>query len=74
MSQASIQRAAEKVKGGKSLADSLQNDPNFLPLVPNMLKIGEQSGSMEDMLGKAADYYEKEVDNEIKPSHPSLSR
>jgi type IV pilus assembly protein PilC len=31
-----------------------------------MLKIGEQSGSMEQMLGKAADYYEKELDNEIK--------
>lgn len=61
----SINRAADKVKGGKSLADSLANDPNFLPLVPSMLKIGEQSGAMEDMLSKAADYYEKEVDNQI---------
>jgi type IV pilus assembly protein PilC len=61
----SIQRAADKVKGGKSLADSLKNDSNFLPLVPNMLKIGEQSGSMEEMLAKAADYYEKEVDNQV---------
>lgn len=63
--QRSITRAAEKVKGGKSLADAITNDPNFLPLVPNMLKIGEQSGSMEDMLSKCADYYEKEVDNEV---------
>jgi type IV pilus assembly protein PilC len=31
-----------------------------------MLKIGEDSGSMEDMLNKTADYYEKEVDNQIK--------
>jgi type IV pilus assembly protein PilC len=61
----SINAAAEKVRGGKSLADSLVNDPHFLPLVPNMLKIGEQSGSMEEMLAKAADYYEKEVDNQI---------
>lgn len=60
-----IQRAAEKVKGGKSLADAMENDPNFLPLVPNMLRIGEQSGSIEQMLAKTADYYEKEVDNEI---------
>ena len=59
----SIDRAAEKVKGGKSLGDSLSGDPNFLPLVPNMLKIGEASGSVEAMLNKAADYYEKEVDN-----------
>jgi type IV pilus assembly protein PilC len=64
--QASLTAAAEKVKGGKSLGDALQGDRNFLELVPNMLKIGEQSGSMEQMLGKAADYYEKELDNEIK--------
>jgi type IV pilus assembly protein PilC len=31
-----------------------------------MLRIGEQSGAMETMLSKVADYYEKEVDNEIK--------
>lgn len=64
--EASIKKATEKVKGGKSLADSLDGDPNFLPLVPNMLRIGEQSGSLEDMLSKTADYYEKEVDNQIK--------
>ncbi len=60
-----IQRAIEKVKGGKSLADSIENDPNFLPLVPNMLRIGEQSGAIEQMMAKLADYYEKEVDNEV---------
>lgn len=64
--EASVEKAAEKVKGGKSLSSALTGDPNFLPLVPNMLQIGEQSGSMEEMLGKAADYYEKEVDNEIR--------
>ncbi len=62
----SLKSATEKVKGGKSLGDALQGDPNFLDLVPNMLKIGEQSGSMEQMLSKAADYYEKELDQEIK--------
>jgi type IV pilus assembly protein PilC len=31
-----------------------------------MIKIGEQSGALETMLGKTADYYEKEVDNQIK--------
>lgn len=62
----SLVKAADKVKGGKALSDSLQNDPNFLDLVPNMLRIGEQSGSLEQMLGKTADYYEKEVDDQIK--------
>ncbi len=64
--EGSINKAIEKVKAGKSLGQSLENDPNFLELVPNMLRIGEESGSMEQMLGKAAEYYEKELDNEIK--------
>jgi len=59
-------RAIEDVKGGKALSEALDKDPNFLELVPNMLRIGEQSGAMETMLAKIADYYEKEVDNEIK--------
>lgn len=63
---ASITKAIEKVKGGKSLSDSLQGDPNFLQLVPDMLKIGEQSGSIEQMLERVAEYYEKEVDTQIK--------
>ncbi|QQS20354.1 type II secretion system F family protein [Candidatus Saccharibacteria bacterium] len=62
---AAIMRAADKVKGGKSLADSMEGDPNFLPLVPNMLRIGEQSGAIEEMMAKVADYYEKEVDTEV---------
>lgn len=62
----SLKAAIEKVKGGKSLSDSLKGDPNFLDLVPDMLKIGEQSGAIEKMLAKTADYYEKEVDNQIK--------
>ncbi len=62
----SLNTAADKVKGGKALSESLTGDTNFLSLVPQMIKIGEQSGSMEAMLGRTADYYEKELDNEIK--------
>lgn len=62
----SIKKAIEKVKGGKALSESLNGDPNFLPLVPSMLSIGEQSGSLEKMLEKTAEYYEKEVDEEVK--------
>lgn len=64
--EASLHRAIEKVKGGKALSDTLTNDPNFLTLVPDMLRIGEQSGAIEQMLSKTADYYEKEVDNQVK--------
>jgi len=61
-----INDAIQKVKGGKSLSESIENKPEFLDLVPQMIKVGEQSGAMEQMMGKIADYYEKEVDNEIK--------
>ena len=62
----SINNATEDVKGGKSLASALEDDPNFLSLVPSMMRIGEESGSMEQMLERSAEYYEKEVENQIK--------
>jgi type IV pilus assembly protein PilC len=62
----SINKAVEQVKGGKSLSSSIEHDPNFLDLVPNMISIGEQSGALETMMGRVADYYEKEVDTQIK--------
>jgi type IV pilus assembly protein PilC len=62
----SLNRASDKVKGGKALSGALRGDPNFLELVPNMLQIGEQSGQIEQMMEKIAEYYEKEVDNQIK--------
>jgi type IV pilus assembly protein PilC len=61
-----IHRSAEKVKGGKALSEGLQNEPIFPELVPNMIHIGEQSGALETMLSKSADYYEKEVDAQIR--------
>lgn len=62
----SIIRATEQVKSGKALSTSIEGDPNFLPLVPGMLHIGEESGASEQMMSKVADYYEKEVDDQIK--------
>lgn len=64
--EASIIRASEKVKGGKALSDSIANDENFLPLVGQMINIGEQSGAIDKMMGKAASFYEDELDNTIK--------
>lgn len=62
----SILAAAEKVKGGKALSTAMMGDPSFLELVPQMVKIGEDSGAIEQMMAKTADYFEKEVDDQIK--------
>ena len=61
-----INRAAEKVKGGKALSSSLENEEYMLIMVPQMIKIGEQSGKIDEMMGKTAQVYEDELDNEIK--------
>ncbi len=64
--EASTKKAADKVKSGKALSDALEDSPSFLPLVPQMIRIGERSGAMDQMLEKTAMYYENELDNEIK--------
>jgi type IV pilus assembly protein PilC len=61
----SITRAADKVKGGKALSFALKSEEYILVLVPQMIKIGEQSGKIDEMMGRAADVYEKELDEEI---------
>ena len=62
----SIDRAAEKVKGGKALSVALKPEDYILPMVPQMIKIGEQSGKIDEMMGKTAQVYEDELDEEIK--------
>ena len=64
--QEALSRTAEKVKSGKSLAKSLKNEELILPLVPQMISIGEQSGGVDTMMGKAATFYENELDDAIK--------
>lgn len=61
-----VMRASEKVKSGKGLAYSLKNEQYILPLVPQMISIGEQSGSIDSMMAKAATFYENELDNTIR--------
>lgn len=61
-----INRAAEKVKGGKALSTSLLKEEYILAMVPQMIKIGEQSGKIDEMMGKTAQVYEDELDEQIK--------
>ncbi len=61
-----IDRAAEQVKGGKSLSVALKPEDYIPALVPQMIKIGEQSGQMAEMMGKTAKVYEDELDEQIR--------
>jgi type IV pilus assembly protein PilC len=62
----SILRATEKVKGGKPLSTALEPETYILPLVYQMIKIGEQSGRIDEMMGKTAQVFEDELDEQIK--------
>ncbi len=68
----SIIRAADKVKGGKALSASLQSEDYILSLVPQMIKIGEQSGRIDEMMGKTAQVYEDELDEQIRTISTSI--
>lgn len=60
-----INRASEKVRGGKTLSESLKNEEVFSKFVPQMISIGEQSGKIDEMMGKVADVYENDLDQSI---------
>ena len=58
-------KSLEIIKGGKALSESLKDRNYMLPLVPQMASIGEESGKIDEMLGKAAQVYENELDEQI---------
>ena len=55
----------QKVHQGVPIAQPLIENPVFPPMVSQMVKIGEETGELEKMLGKIADFYEDEVDTAI---------
>jgi type IV pilus assembly protein PilC len=61
-----LDSAISGVKGGKALSTTLLDKPTFVKLVPQMIKIGEQSGSIDSMLDRVATYFENEVDEEVR--------
>lgn len=63
--QVSVEKAADEVSGGKTLSVALKDKDYIEPLVYQMAAIGEQSGKMDEMLGKAAQVFEDELDEKI---------
>lgn len=54
------------VESGRSLAEPLRNLKIFPPMVVEMVRVGEETGNLDDMLFKVADYYEDEVDRSVE--------
>ncbi len=55
-----------EVSTGSSLTVSMENSGLFPPMVTQMVAIGEESGQLDSMLGKTADFYEAEVDEAVE--------
>jgi type IV pilus assembly protein PilC len=59
--EAELKAAAEEVKNGKPLSEPLRRSPHFPPIVSQMLVVGEETGQIDTVLVKIADFYEEEV-------------
>jgi len=63
---ASISRIHREVKEGKGISEPMRADGVFPSLAVHMLRVGEETGRMEEMLMKVADTYDGEVQNTVK--------
>ncbi|EJT5922597.1 type II secretion system F family protein [Clostridium perfringens] len=59
-------KVKEKVLKGDGLGDSIMNIKIFPPMLASMVKIGEEAGSLDSILDKTADFYDDELEREIK--------
>ena len=56
----------DSIKEGKTIAEPLEATEVFPGMVVQMIGVGEQSGALDSMLAKIADFYEEEVDNAVE--------
>lgn len=60
-----LTRVRAAVREGEGLAGELSRHPVFPPMVVQMLAVGEETGALDAMLNKVADYYEREVEDTV---------
>jgi type IV pilus assembly protein PilC len=60
-----VQEARESLKEGKTLAEPLRKSPVFPMMVTQMVSVGEETGALDAMLAKIADFYEEEVNTAV---------
>lgn len=61
-----IEEIRRKIKSGKNLALAMKETKKFTPLIVQMVAIGESSGTLDGMLMRISEYYDREIDNAIK--------
>jgi type IV pilus assembly protein PilC len=61
-----IMESRSSIAGGETIAAPLQKSKVFPPMVISMIAVGEQTGGLDEMLGKIADFYDEEVDAAVE--------
>lgn len=61
-----VYRARQSISEGKTIAEPIAKSKVFPPMVCQMINVGEQTGALDTMLGKIADFYDEEVDAAVK--------
>jgi type IV pilus assembly protein PilC len=60
-----VMQARTAVTAGRALTEPLRTSPVFPPMVVHMISVGENTGALDHMLGKIADFYDDEVDSAV---------
>lgn len=60
-----IYKVRQSISEGKTIAEPMEKSGVFPPMVCQMIAVGEQSGSIDTMLNKIADFYDDEVDDAV---------
>ncbi|MGC9324916.1 MAG: type II secretion system F family protein, partial [Desulfomonilia bacterium] len=63
--ESSIEDSIAEVMDGSSIASPLKKSGVFPPIIVHMISVGERSGNLEEMLMKAADAYEEDVETSV---------
>ncbi|CAN5887952.1 type II secretion system F family protein [soil metagenome] len=63
--QEAVMKSRASIAGGETIAEPLKRSDVFPPMVVQMINVGEQTGGLDDMLSKIADFYDEEVDSSV---------
>lgn len=66
LAEDALKRVSERISKGYGLAEQLQEEKIFPQMLSSMIKIGEETGSLDDILAKTADFYEEELEHQIQ--------
>ncbi|PWK06249.1 type II secretion system F family protein [Tumebacillus permanentifrigoris] len=67
-----LRQSREALRAGQSMVTPLREEKMFPPLVTQMIAIGEQTGSVDAMLSKIADFYEADVETTVDKLRPMI--